>query len=253
MDNPMSQGESLSVARAILFYSTPYIAALMLAVDTGIRRSSDLLARAKFLRSMIWGFLPLILLLIFGGLQIYSYFFPKSQIEELQHRNSDQEETIKNQAAQIARLDDQLSASQREAKIATDKQKQIDDQSAQIQSLQGRISQQHQQIQNLQNRLSAWQQKVNDGVDAIEKTNPSPQVPAKLEAELKDATSERERIESEYQRQINLQKKAGIVVPHSPIQYDTMLTARGRESQAKAQIEQTKVQLKAQLDSLRTP
>jgi hypothetical protein len=94
---------------------------------------------------------------------------------------------------------------------------------------------------------------VNNGVDAIEKTNPSPQVPAELEAELKNATSERERIESEYQRQINAQKQAGIAVPHSPIQYAMMLTARTRETEVKAQIEQTKVRLKAQLDSLRAP
>ena len=65
------------MARTIIFYGTLYIAAFMLALDTGIKRSADLLARFSFVKSQIWGFLPLILLLVFGGVAIYDHFVPQ--------------------------------------------------------------------------------------------------------------------------------------------------------------------------------
>jgi hypothetical protein len=63
-----------AMARTIIFYGTLCVAAFMLALDTGIKRSPDLLAKFSFVKSQIWGFLPLILLLIFGGIAIYDYF-----------------------------------------------------------------------------------------------------------------------------------------------------------------------------------
>jgi hypothetical protein len=48
-------------------YATVLVAALILAVDTGIRQSSDLSARAPaFMKGPIWGFAPLFLMVLAG-------------------------------------------------------------------------------------------------------------------------------------------------------------------------------------------
>jgi hypothetical protein len=63
------------MARTIIFYGTLYIAAFMLALDTGIKRSEGLRQKFAFVNSVVRGFLPLILLLIYGGLAIYGYVY----------------------------------------------------------------------------------------------------------------------------------------------------------------------------------
>jgi len=52
----------------------------MLALDTGIKRSQELLTKFSFVKSPIWGFSPLILLLIFGGLSIYNHFVSPKEV-----------------------------------------------------------------------------------------------------------------------------------------------------------------------------
>jgi hypothetical protein len=58
-------------ALSAIGYSALYVGAVMLAVDAAIRNSEELKKRAPvFFSGMVWGFLPLILLSIFGAIKV---------------------------------------------------------------------------------------------------------------------------------------------------------------------------------------
>src|ERR1700719_1381930 len=100
------------MARTVIFYGTLYIAAFMLAMDTGIKRSPELLSTFSFIKGKLWGFSPLVLLLIFAGLSIYQFFFPtdvrliqiqqqSKEIANLKEGNGQLTEQLRNAKGQI--------------------------------------------------------------------------------------------------------------------------------------------------------
>jgi len=165
-----------ALARSIVFYGALYIAAFMLALDTGIKRSPDLLARARFVRSAIWGFLPLVLLLIFAVLQMYSHFFPVSPIKELQDVNTKlqqqigaQQTEIGNQHNQIAKLqaDNEATTKNKLAAQRTDYEAKLTDAQGKINALNKQAADRDQNLARSQAAASDWQLRYVDVVTRI--------------------------------------------------------------------------------------
>jgi hypothetical protein len=149
------------MARTIIFYGTLYIAALMLAVDTGIKRSPDVLAKLPFVKSVLWGFLPLFLLLIFGLLAIHQYFYPTEAMQiTIQQQNSQ----IESLTSDLNTARGKLSHSEARAQKTDGLQRQSDQQRQEIADLKSKV-------QALNDEKTASEEKRIATIDEIAKRN----------------------------------------------------------------------------------